>query len=122
VETGIKKFAEESEYFFAEGCYIAELSNGADDPGLSIARARLTPGKTTRWHSLFETAERYVILAGSGLVEVGELPATAVRAGDVVLIPPQVRQRITNTCAVDLVFLALCTPPFQQQVYQDLES
>ena len=110
-----------TEYFFAEGCFITELSNSIDDAQLSIARARLEPGKTTRWHRLVATAERYLILAGSGLVEIGELPATPVAAGDVVLIPPLARQRITNTGRVDLIFLALCSPPFRQENYQDLE-
>ena len=112
----------DSEYFFAEGCFITELSNSVDDTLLSIARARVEPGKTTRWHRLSDTAERYVILAGSGLVEIDELPATTVTAGDVVLIPPLTRQRITNTGRVDLLFLALCTPPFCQENYRDLEE
>ena len=55
-------------------------------------------------------------------MEVGDLPPTVVSAGDVVLIPPGVRQRITNIAAVDLVFLALCTPPFSESAYRDLES
>ncbi len=118
----IIQLAQLEEYFFAEGCYITELSTGVQDPELSIARARLTPGKTTRLHSLIQTAERYVILEGSGLVEIGELPPSQVSAGDVVLIPPEVPQRITNTAAIDLVFLALCTPPFTEQVYRDLEE
>ena len=112
----------DSEYFFAEGCFITELSNSVDDTLLSIARARREPGKTPRGHRLSDTAERYVILAGSGLVEIDELPATTVTAGDVVLIPPLTRQRITNTGRVDLLFLALCTPPFCQENYRDQEE
>ena len=111
-----------SEYFFAEGCFITELSNSIDDAQLSIARARLEPGKTTRWHRLVATAERYLILAGSGLVEIGELPATPVVAGDVVLIPPLARQRITNTGTEALVFLAICTPRFSSDDYEDVDD
>ena len=110
-----------SEYFFTEGCFITELSNSGDDTQLSIARARVEPGRTTRWHCLSDTAERYVILEGSGRVEIDDLPASAVAAGDVVLIPPLTRQRIANTGEVDLVFLALCSPPFRQHNYRDLE-
>ena len=42
--------------------------------------------------------------------------------GAVVLIPPGIRQRITNTGEADLIFLAVCTPRFTRTVYQDLES
>jgi mannose-6-phosphate isomerase-like protein (cupin superfamily) len=110
------------EYFFAEGCFITELSNSPDDPGVSIARARLQPGKTTRWHCLRGTTERYVVQEGEGLVEVADLPAQRVSAGDVVIIPPQARQRIRNTGATDLVFLAICSPRFLQDVYVDVED
>ena len=118
----IKIFDPAKEYFFAEGCFITELSNSADDPQVSIARARLEPGKTTRWHYLRDTAERYVLQDGSGLVEVGELPARQVSAGDVVVIPPGVRQRIYNTGACDLVFLAICSPRFREECYVDVEG
>ena len=111
-----------TEYFFAEGCFITELSNSADDPDVSIARARLEPGKTTRWHYLRGAGERYVVLHGAGLVEVDELPAQHVSSGDVVIIPPQARQRISNTGASDLVFLAICSPRFSEAVYVDAED
>ncbi len=122
MEPVIHRQDEREEYYFAEGCYITELSNDGSDPELSIARARVRAGKTTRWHSLDKTTERYVIVAGTGRVEIGDLPPAKVSAGDVVLIPPGVRQRITNTAAVDLVFLALCTPPFREAAYRDLEE
>ncbi len=107
----------EAELYIDEGCYITELSNTQDDAGLSIARARVIPGTTTRWHRLTATAERYVILEGSGFVEVGESLQKDVGVGDVVLIPAMTRQRITNTGIDDLVFLAICTPRFVEGVY-----
>ena len=72
-------------------------------------RARVEPGRTTRWHCLRGTGERYVILEGAGRVEIGDLPPQAVGAGDVVVIPPETRQRIANTGDGDLVFLAICS-------------
>jgi mannose-6-phosphate isomerase-like protein (cupin superfamily) len=108
------------EFFFdVEGCYITELSNNDDDPGLSIARARVEPGVTTRWHRLAETTERYCILSGTGLAEVGELAPAPVSAGDVVIIPPMERQRIQNNGTEDLIFLAICTPRFETRNYKD---
>ncbi len=103
----------DSEYFLAsEGCYITELSNTDADPGLSIARARVEPGVTTRWHQLRDTTERYCILSGEGIVEVGDAPPQPVGPGDVVVIAPMQRQRISNSGSEDLVFLAICTPRF----------
>ena len=45
-----------------------------------------------------------------------------VVAGDVVIIPAEVRQRISNVGAGDLVFLAICSPRFTTEVYVDLEE
>jgi len=118
----IKKANTADEYFFTEGCFITEWSNSADDPGVSIACARLAPGGMTRWHYLRDTGERYVLLQGAGLVEVGDLPAQAVGVGDVVVIPPGSRQRISNRGEVDLVFLAICSPRFVEEVYVDDEQ
>lgn len=109
------------EFFTDEKCYITELSNTADDPETSIARARLKSGVTTNWHRLNNTAERYYIVSGQGRVEIGELPPQDVNAGDVVLIPPLCRQRITNVGTEDLIFLAICTPRFINSAYEDIE-
>lgn len=111
-----------SERDTAELCAINELSNTAGDEALSIARARVAPGVTTRWHVLHGIAERYVILEGKGVAEVGEGAFENVRPGSVVRIPPGVRQRIRNTGTADLVFLALCTPRFRPEAYEDVED
>jgi mannose-6-phosphate isomerase-like protein (cupin superfamily) len=121
-EASVSKFDIADEYYFAEGCFITELSNSSADPELSIARARLEPGKTTRWHSLADTTERYVIIQGVGRVQLGESVSTEVSVGDVVIIPQGVPQRISNSGNVDLVFLAICVPRFQPAAYTDLES
>jgi len=118
----IKKCRSEEEFYFKEGCFIIEVSNTADDPDISIARARVEKGKTTRWHWLSNTFERYVILSGKGIVEVGANDPTEVSEGDVVLIPPQTRQRITNSGETDLIFLAICTPRFSHLNYHNLDE
>jgi len=111
-----------NEFYTPEKCYITELSNTPDDPDASIARARVEPGVTTRWHRLTGTVERYYILNGRGRMEVGKLPPQDVSAGDIVLIPPMCRQRITNIGSEDLVFLAICSPRFLNDVYEDIED
>ena len=109
------------EYYFREGCHINELSNSPGDEAVSIARARVEPGSTTRWHRLSGIVERYVVLEGRGQVELGDLPAEPVGPGDVVLIPPGTPQRITSEGSQELVFLAICSPRFVPEAYEDLE-
>ena len=118
----IKQLNLSDEFYTPEGCYITEVSNTPDDPDASIARARVRPGVTTRWHRLKGTAERYYIVEGRGRVEVGKIPPQEVKAGDVVLIPPMCRQRITNIGSEDLILLAICTPRFSNDVYEDIEN
>jgi len=110
------------EVYTAERCYVTELANTPADPDASIALARVAPGVTTRWHRLAGTIERYVIIEGQGRVEIGDLEPCEVAAGDVVLIPPFCRQRITNVGKDDLTFLAICTPRFEQRNYEDVEK
>jgi mannose-6-phosphate isomerase-like protein (cupin superfamily) len=110
------------EYYTEEKCHIIEISNDDSDPELSIARARVEPGVTTRWHRLVDTSERYIILSGKGRVEIGALPATEVSAGDVVNIPPMCPQRISNIGSDELVFFAVCSPRFKPEAYQDIED
>lgn len=118
----IRFFDPDTEFYTDEKCFIIELSNTPDDPEASIARARLASGVTTRWHRVKDTAERYVILEGKGRVEIGSLAAQEVGPGDVVLIPPSCRQRIANTGQGDLIFLAVCTPRFTIEAYEDIED
>jgi len=118
----ILPFDPRQEFYTPEGCFILELSNTPEDPAASIARARVLPGSTTRWHVVQNTVERYVILEGKGRVEVGDLPAQEVGPGDVVLIPPDCRQRIGNIGDKELVFLCICSPRFVPDAYRDLEK
>jgi mannose-6-phosphate isomerase-like protein (cupin superfamily) len=118
----IMRLKVDEEFHTPEGCFIIEVSNTPDDPDTSIARARVAPGVTTRWHRLIDTMERYVILDGRGMVEVGKLPAQEVNPGDVVLIPPLCPQRITSIGQEDLIFLAICTPPFRNEIYEDIDD
>jgi len=99
-----------TEFYTDEGCFILELSNLTEDEAVSIARARVETGITTKLHRLRGVTERYLVLKGEGYVEVGDLPPEELGRGDVVLIPPDCPQRITNTGEEDLLFLAICTP------------
>ena len=121
MQTRILKANEADEYYFEEGCFILELSNSPADPDVSIARARVKAGMTTKLHRLKGVVERYVILAGIAKVEVDECEPLQMSAGDVVIIPSLCSQRITNIGTVDLVFLAICTPRFTENVYENMD-
>ena len=112
---------EADEFYFDEGCFILETWNRADDPAVSIARARVAPGVTTRLHRLEGIVERYLILSGTGEVEVEGMDPTPVQPGDLVLIPAGLGQRIANRGDADLVFLAICTPRFVPDAYEDID-
>lgn len=110
---------ESDEYFLAEGCHILELCNSAEHEALSIARARLEAGKETELHSLKKTAERYIIQQGQGIATI-DGKQYSVAENNVLLIDPEVSQKIKNTGQEDLVFLVICTPRFKPECYQTL--
>ncbi|MDH3630667.1 MAG: cupin domain-containing protein [Gammaproteobacteria bacterium] len=105
-----------------ERCHITEVANDPGDELVSIARARVEPGVTTAWHKLEHISERYIIVSGQGRVEVDDLEPIDVLPGDVVRIPADVAQRITNTGKGDLIFYAVCAPPFRKDCYISLEQ
>ena len=112
---------ESREYATPELCRILESWNVGADPDVSIARARVAPGVTTRLHRLEGVVERYVIVAGEGRVAVGSELREDVGAGDVVIVPPGVSQQISNTGSEDLLFYCICTPRFTPECYESLE-
>lgn len=109
------------EFFTEERCHILELSNSPDDPGVSIARARVEPGVTTRKHRVTGTIERYILLEGTGRVSIEGMVDQDVGGGDVVVIAANAVQSIANTGAVDLIFFCICTPRFEWGNYESLE-
>jgi mannose-6-phosphate isomerase-like protein (cupin superfamily) len=116
----IRKYDLNNEYFIEEQCHINELSNIPEDNEVSIAQARVSPGVTTHWHRLTGIVERYVIIQGQGIVEIGNLLPQNIGPGDIAIIPAGCRQRITNISTEDLVFLAICSPRFNSSAYEDL--
>lgn len=110
-----------TEYETDERCHIMETANDSGDEAVSIARARVEPGVTTAWHKLDGVTERYIIISGEGRVEIGELEPTDVLESDVVRIPANTPQRITNIGDTDLIFYAVCSPRFLPGCYVGLE-
>jgi mannose-6-phosphate isomerase-like protein (cupin superfamily) len=116
----IERFRPESEFDTRERCFITELRNIPDDGTCSMARARVAPGVTTELHRLRGVVEHYVILDGQGVVEVAGQP-TPVAKLDVVTVPAESPQRITNTGSGDLTFLCVCLPRWVPESYESLE-
>jgi mannose-6-phosphate isomerase-like protein (cupin superfamily) len=106
------------EYLTPEHCHIAE---NYSDKDVSIARATVKPGVTTLAHHLVGIQEIYLITNGQGRVIIGDLEPTDVAPGDVVIIPPETSQKVTNTGKTDLVFYCICTPRFTQACYVNEE-
>ena len=104
--------------FYRRGLWILEVWR---DKAVTIARARVAPGVTTKAHLLRGVVERYLIVEGKGIVRIGGRAPTEVGPGDVVAIRPQVSQSITNRGSSDLIFYCICTPPFTQSCYKALE-
>ena len=110
-----------SEFMTPERCRILEVWNDPNDPSVSIARARVAAGISTQLHRLRDVDERYVVVEGSGIVQVGDLSKETVGPGDIVVIPAGTSQQITNVGHSDLVFLCICSPRFSPNCYEALE-
>ncbi len=107
-----------TEKYFEEECFITEILNDPSNQEVSISQAKVKPGVTTVLHRLLNTDEKYYILSGEGKMEVGGVEAGLVQQGDVVIIPKNISQRITNTSTTsDLIFLCICTPRFEFKNY-----
>lgn len=106
------------EFETGERCHILEVWNVPEDPEVSVARARVRPGVETENHRLRTSAERYLIVAGEGVVTVGDLAPRRVAPGDLVMIPAGVPQRIRNDGEQDLVFYCICNPAFSAEDYE----
>jgi mannose-6-phosphate isomerase-like protein (cupin superfamily) len=119
MEIQIIKADSGQEYYTPEKCFILENVNFPIDPHLSVARARIQPGVTTVNHLLKGVIERYLIIEGEGIVEIGG-KTSPVGPGDLVLIPENTPQKITNTGQSDLIFYCICTPGFTPECYESL--
>ena len=109
-----------AEFWTDERCFITELCNTGYAPGGSLAIARVEPGVTTQLHSLTALTETYVVIEGSGLMEV-DGNRFNIAAGDQVVIPPGISQRVTALGESDFRFYCLCSPRFIAERYENLE-
>jgi len=74
-----------------------------------ISRYRVASGKSVSMHVHTGKSEHWVIVAGAGIVRVGDR-SFAVKAGDVVHTPPTIPHGLTTTSDEPLVFLNIVQP------------
>jgi mannose-6-phosphate isomerase-like protein (cupin superfamily) len=117
----VRKPGNMKEFWIRERCYIREIVNTPEIRDFSLAETRVEPGVTTELHTL-GVKEWYIMLHGTGLVEVDGQPGQQVLPGDIVEIPAGVAQRISNTGNADLVFQCVCLPRFTPDCYASLEK
>ncbi len=65
MEVVVRQVREAEEFMTPEGCWILESWNSETDPAISIARARVAAGVTTKLHRVRGLIERYLIISGS---------------------------------------------------------
>lgn len=109
-----------AEFWTDERCYITELCNTGDAPEGSLAIARVESGVTTQLHCLTGLTETYIVIEGSGRMEV-DGNQFDIAEGDQVVIPSGISQRVTALGESDLRFYCLCTPRFFPESYVNLE-
>jgi len=78
---------------------------------MSVARARVDAGQRTLAHRHRTSDEVYYVLSGDGTVVVAGCE-TAVRPGDVVLIPAGAEHWVASGHR-GLELLCLCSPPYE---------
>ncbi len=94
-----------------DGSTIRELHHTAAQ---SLAEATLEPGQATLRHYHRASEEIYVVVKGSGTLEVdGE--ARRVRPGEAILIPPGSWHTLENDGTSELRILCCCAPPYSHE-------
>lgn len=110
------KYNNQSEYITKDGSIIRELMHPSVHFQLgvqkqSLAEACVTPGTKTALHRHFQTEELYHIVAGRGLMQLGE-NEFEVEVGDTVCIPPGTEHCIRTLGNEPLRILCCCNPAY----------
>lgn len=118
----VKDVAEITPTVAGDGSELRELLHPDRDDinvGYSLACAVVKPGRKTLRHTL-SSPEVYYVIFGSGTMHVGR-ESEQVHAGHCVFIPQGEEQWIENTGRIDLAFLCLVDPPWEERDEEILE-
>ena len=80
----------------------------------SLAEATLAAGQATQRHYHAETEEIYIVLEGSGDMDV-DGDRSRVEPGDAVLIPPGAWHQLRADESGELRILCCCAPPYRDE-------
>lgn len=80
----------------------------------SLAEETLEPGCSVSPHHHREMEEIYYVLAGSGLMSVGD-EQSEVAAGDAIYVPRGARHTLANTGREPLRLIVICGPAFRYE-------
>lgn len=82
--------------------------NLLEDSSTKVKKIVIKPGQKPSYQYHFKRSEVWVIVAGKGTVLLDE-QESEVSVGSVVVVPVEVKHRITNTGEEDLVFIEVQT-------------
>lgn len=101
------------EYVTKDGSVIRECMhpNEHGNEKLSVAEARVAPGKKTKLHSHLHSEEIYMIISGKGWMCRGR-ERFAIEKGMFVAIMPGEVHNLENGGSDDLVVLCCCAPAY----------
>ena len=107
------RYADIATYITKDGSSIRELLHPTrhGNRNQSLAEATVPVGGRTRRHKHERSEEIYHIVAGEGLMTLGD-STFKVEVGDSVCIPPGSMHCIANTGQVPLRILCACAPPY----------
>ena len=99
-----------------DGSEIRELAGTptGNSVNQSLAEATVPVGAATDAHYHRVAEEIYLFTAGSGRMRMAGEEA-AVRAGDMVVIPPGTEHQLVNDGDEPLVLLCCCSPPYANE-------
>lgn len=91
---------------------VMHPKNDSVDVGYSLAHAVLKVGTASLPHQL-KSSELYYILKGEGILFIND-ESTNLSVGSVVLVPANATQYVKNTGQIDLEFLCIVEPFWQE--------
>jgi len=112
----VRKFKELNEFTAGDHSILREYFNPLKESmelNYSLAHAKVVVGKTSTKHKLKST-EVYFILKGKGKMFIDK-EEREVEEGDVVLIPPNSVQWISNSGETDLEILCMVEPAWKKE-------
>ena len=102
-------------YVTRDGSEIREwVAPGTPGRRQSLAEATVGAGRSTLAHYHRESEEIYLVVAGSGRLQLGD-DAAAIGPGDCVVIPPGTVHRLWADDGTPLVVVCSCVPPYSHE-------